>query len=130
MTHSESKYFATAVRMDEAFLKLLEKKDFAYITVKEICERGERPKTKKTILKVENNIQYTTIERDNVVSENNLVIHSNVKVENDDQSKLVFGQPEGGSQPVYLLSALRNGERSSGRECPIYHRSIYRGNAS
>lgn len=26
--------------MDEAFLKLLEKKDFAYITVKEICERA------------------------------------------------------------------------------------------
>lgn len=24
--------------MDEAFLRLLEKKDFAYITVKEICE--------------------------------------------------------------------------------------------
>lgn len=26
--------------MDEAFLKLLEKKDFAYITVKEICEKA------------------------------------------------------------------------------------------
>ena len=26
--------------MDEAFLELLEKKDFAYITVKEICERA------------------------------------------------------------------------------------------
>ena len=38
MNKSESKYFATAVRMDEAFLKLLGKKDFAYITVKEICE--------------------------------------------------------------------------------------------
>lgn len=38
MNRSESKYFATAVRMDEAFLALLEKKDFAYITVKEICE--------------------------------------------------------------------------------------------
>ena len=38
MNKSESKYFATAVRMDEAFLTLLEKKDFAYITVKEICE--------------------------------------------------------------------------------------------
>lgn len=33
MTKSESKYFATAAKMDEAFL---EKKDFAYITVKEI----------------------------------------------------------------------------------------------
>ena len=37
MNRSESKYFATAVKMDEAFLALLEKKDFAYITVKEIC---------------------------------------------------------------------------------------------
>lgn len=38
MNRLESKYFATAARMDEAFLKILEKKDFAYITVKEICE--------------------------------------------------------------------------------------------
>ena len=40
MTRSESKYFATAARMDEAFLTLLEEKDFAYITVKEICEKA------------------------------------------------------------------------------------------
>lgn len=26
--------------MDEAFIELLEKKDFAYITVKEICEKA------------------------------------------------------------------------------------------
>lgn len=38
MNKSESKYFTTAAKMDEAFLTLLEKKDFAYITVKEICE--------------------------------------------------------------------------------------------
>ena len=38
MNRAESKYFATAARMDEAFLTILEKKDFAYITVKEICE--------------------------------------------------------------------------------------------
>ncbi len=37
MDRSESKYFATADRMDEALLKLLEKKDLAYITVKEVC---------------------------------------------------------------------------------------------
>lgn len=35
---SESKYFATAARMDKAFLALLEKEDFEYITVKEICD--------------------------------------------------------------------------------------------
>lgn len=38
MNRSESKYFHTAERMDRALLALLEKKDFAYITVKEICE--------------------------------------------------------------------------------------------
>lgn len=40
MNRSESKYFNTAVRMDEAFLELLEHKDFAYITVKEICAKA------------------------------------------------------------------------------------------
>lgn len=40
MNKSESKYFNTASRMDEAFLELLEKKDLTYITVKEICERA------------------------------------------------------------------------------------------
>ncbi len=38
MNKNESKYFNTAVRMDEALISLLEKKDFEYITVKEICE--------------------------------------------------------------------------------------------
>lgn len=38
MNKNESKYFNTAQRMDEALITLLEKKDFAYITIKEICE--------------------------------------------------------------------------------------------
>lgn len=38
MNKSESRYFSTAARMDEAFLAILDKKDLAYITVKEICE--------------------------------------------------------------------------------------------
>lgn len=38
MKKSESKYFHTAMRMDQAFLELLEKKDMEYITIKEICE--------------------------------------------------------------------------------------------
>lgn len=37
MKKSESKYFNTAVKMDMALISLLEKKDFAYITVSEIC---------------------------------------------------------------------------------------------
>ncbi len=40
MNKAESKYFNTAVRMDKAFLELLEEKDFAYISVKEICEKA------------------------------------------------------------------------------------------
>ncbi len=38
MNKNESKYFNTAIRMDEALIALLEKKDFEYITIKEICE--------------------------------------------------------------------------------------------
>ena len=38
MNRNESKYFNTAIRMDEALITLLEKKDFEYITIKEICE--------------------------------------------------------------------------------------------
>ena len=40
MNKSESKYFNTAIRMDKAFLELLEQKDFAFITVKEICKKS------------------------------------------------------------------------------------------
>lgn len=40
MNKSESKYFNTAIKMDEAFMELLEEKDFEYISVKEICKRA------------------------------------------------------------------------------------------
>ena len=38
MNHNESKYFNTAIKMDEALITLLEKEDFEYITIKEICD--------------------------------------------------------------------------------------------
>ena len=38
MNKNESKYFKTAIRMDEALITLLEKKDFEYITIMEICD--------------------------------------------------------------------------------------------
>lgn len=41
MNKNESKYFNTAIRMDEALITLLEKKDFEYITIKEICDTAE-----------------------------------------------------------------------------------------
>lgn len=40
MNRSQSKYFATAARMDKAFLELIAKKDIDFITVKEICEKA------------------------------------------------------------------------------------------
>lgn len=40
MNKSESKYYNTACLMNEALIALLEKKDFEYITVKEICDKA------------------------------------------------------------------------------------------
>lgn len=40
MNKSESKYFNTALRMDEALITLLEQKDLEYITIKEICQQA------------------------------------------------------------------------------------------
>ena len=40
MNKSESKYFNTALRMDEALIALLEERDLEYITVKEICHQA------------------------------------------------------------------------------------------
>ncbi len=40
MNKSESKYFNTALLMDNALISLLEKKDFQYISVKEICRKA------------------------------------------------------------------------------------------
>lgn len=40
MNRSQSKYFNTALRMNEALIALLERKDFAFITVKEICQEA------------------------------------------------------------------------------------------
>lgn len=41
MNKAESKYYNTARKIDEAFLEILDKKEFEYITVKEICEKAK-----------------------------------------------------------------------------------------
>lgn len=41
MNKSKSRYFNTARRMNEALITLLQKKDFDYITIKEICDAAE-----------------------------------------------------------------------------------------
>lgn len=40
MDRSQSKYFHTAAKMDEALIALLNEKDFEYITIKEICQKA------------------------------------------------------------------------------------------
>ena len=40
LNKSESKYYNTACLMDEALILLLEKKEYSFITVKEICEKA------------------------------------------------------------------------------------------
>lgn len=40
LNKSQSKYYNTACLMDEALLRLLEKKNYEFITVKEICEKA------------------------------------------------------------------------------------------
>ncbi len=59
-------------------------------------KRGDRPKTQKSILKVVDNTKYVPLEESIVVSENDFSVCLDIKVENDDQSKIVFGQPKGG----------------------------------
>lgn len=41
MNKNESKYFNTAKKMNDALITLLDKKDFAYITVKDICNEAK-----------------------------------------------------------------------------------------
>lgn len=40
MNKAESKYYNTALLMNQAFVEILNKKDFEFITVKEICEKA------------------------------------------------------------------------------------------
>ncbi len=68
MNKSESKYFNTAIKMDKALIKLLDKKPFDYITVKEICqEAGVNRSTfylhyENTVELLEEAIEYTNDE--------------------------------------------------------------------
>ena len=64
MNKNESKYFNTALLMDEALLQLLEKKDFAFISVKEICQKaGVNRSTFYLYYETTNDLLEETIER-------------------------------------------------------------------
>ena len=41
MNKNESKYFNTSLKMNDALISLLRKKDFEYISVKDVCEEAK-----------------------------------------------------------------------------------------
>lgn len=63
---------------------------------KQIGLGGDCPKTQKSFLKVEDGNQYEATNSSEVVAGNNHMVCSDIKVENEDRSKLVFGQSVGG----------------------------------
>lgn len=52
----------------------------------------ECPKTQKSILKAADRTQYAIINMDDVAPENDFGVYPDIKVENELQSKLVFGR--------------------------------------
>lgn len=59
MNEFNSKYFKTALRMDEVLIALLEKKDLEYITVKEICEEADVNRSHSTCITRRSGILWT-----------------------------------------------------------------------
>mgnify|MGYP003450283104 CR=1 FL=1 len=98
MNKNESKYFNTAVKMDKALLELLEKKDFEYITIKEICALAEVNRStfylhyENTSDLLKETTQYIT---DSFLSYFSVEKQSiDLKFENTDLKELVFITPE------------------------------------
>lgn len=66
MNKSESKYYNTALLMNEALIQLLEKKDYDFITVTEICKKaGVNRSTFYLHYETIDDLLYETVERIN-----------------------------------------------------------------
>lgn len=90
MNKFDNKYFKTAVKMDEALVKLLEKKDFDYITIKELCaEAGVNRST--FYLHYENMIDLLEEATEYLSEKFNTYFEDNEKTTMD---KVMHGQPE------------------------------------
>ena len=83
-------------------VRLLRLQDIQLKTGKQIglaCEEenrgGDCPKTQKSILKVEGNDRFFSVNKNKVVLGDDFVVYIDAKVDNCDQLKLVFGQSEG-----------------------------------
>ena len=95
MNKSESKYFNTAIKMDKALIKLLNKKDFDFITVKEICkEAGVNRSTyylhyENTVDLLEEAIVYTNNEFLSYFKNADESFISNMKSKSNDELMLI-----------------------------------------
>lgn len=105
MNKSESKYFNTAIKMDKGLIKLLDKKPFDYITVKEICqEAGVNRSTfylhyENTVELLEEAIEYTNDEFLSYFKDADESFISNMNSKSDDELLLIT--------PSYLKPYLK-----------------------
>lgn len=105
MNKSESKYFNTAVKMDKALIKLLDKKAFDFITVKEICnEAGVNRSTfylhyENTADLLEEAIEYTNEEFLSYFNENGKSFIEDMNNKSDSELMLI--------SPRYLKPYLK-----------------------
>ena len=94
MNKSESKYFNTALLMDEALLLLLEKKEFEYISVKEICQKaGVNRSTFYLHYENTNELLVEAIEMINKRFSNTFNMKSN-NIKNSSKEDMIFIKPE------------------------------------
>ena len=90
MNKSESKYYNTALLMNEALLMLLEKKEYDFITVKEICEKaGVNRSTFYLHYESIDDLLFETIEMINKKF-NEVFSNQMVDINKDDRNSLFF----------------------------------------
>lgn len=105
MNKSESKYFKTAEKMDAALISLIAKKDFEYITVKEICEKADVNRStfylhyENTFDLLEESIQYMMKKFHSYFNNEEENIHK--KISASPQNELIFIEAK------YLFPYLR-----------------------
>jgi len=60
-----------------------------------LCKRLDCQKTKKSVLKVTDNVKFAIVSKIKAVFRNDFIACIGTKVKKDNQTKLVFGQAEG-----------------------------------
>lgn len=98
MNKNESKYYNTALLMNQALIELLNKKDYEYITIKEICKKAGV--NRSTFYLHYDNIQDLLLESIENINKKFLASflenHNTIlnKIQNDDKNTLILITPE------------------------------------